>query len=219
MSGWQRFTQQWMQVWKRQSSLGRAVIGGAAAACLLAIAWVGYWSSQSNYAVLLSGLQPDDAAAITQKLEADRVPYEISSGGTTILVPADRVLKIRMSLTVAGLPQGAGKGFELFDAMSMGTTPFVQNLNYVRATQGELARTIMQLEPVAHARVHLVQSDPTPFVREEKPVTASVFVKTKPGQTLSRKTTAGIVAFLACSVKGLAPDNVTVLDSEGHVLS
>lgn len=219
MGVWQRFSQQWLQVWTRLSPMGRVVFSGAGASFVVLIVWVGFWASTTNYAVLFSGLQPEDAAAIAQKLDADRIPYELSGGGTTVLVPAEQVLKIRMSLAVAGLPQGAGKGFELFDEMSMGATPFVQNLNYVRAIQGELARTIMQLEPVAHARVHIVQPDPTPFVREEKPVTASVVIRTKAGQTLSRGATSGVVALVAGSVKGLTSDNVTVLDSEGRVLS
>jgi flagellar M-ring protein FliF len=219
MGVWQRFAQQWTQVWRRLSPMGRVTFSGAAAAFLVLIVWVGFWASTTNYAVLFSGLQPEDAAAIAQKLDADRIPYEVSGGGTTLLVPAERVLKVRMNLAMAGLPQGAGKGFELFDQMSMGATPFVQNLSYVRAIQGELARTIMQLEPVAHARVHIVQPDPTPFVRDEKPVTASVVIRTKAGQSLSRAATAGIVALVAGSVKGLTADNVTVLDSEGRVLS
>ncbi len=219
MSAWQRFTQEWSQVWKRLSPTGRVAFSGAGAVSLALIVWVGFWASTTKYAVLISGLRPEDAAAIAQKLDADRVPYELSGNGTTVLVPAERVLKVRMGLAVAGLPQGAGKGFELFDEMSMGTTPFVQNMNYVRAIQGELARTIMQLEPVAHARVHIVQPDPTPFVREEKPVTASVVIRTKAGQTLTRGATAGIVALVAGSVKGLTPNNVAVLDSEGRVLS
>ena len=219
MAGWERFAQQCMLVWKRLSPMGRVAFSGAASAFLVLIVWVGFWASATNYAVLFSGLQPEDAAGIAQKLDADRIPYELSNGGTTVMVPAERVLKIRMSLAMAGLPQGAGKGFELFDQMSMGTTPFVQNLNYVRASQGELTRTIMQLEPVAHARVHIVQPDPSPFIRDDKPVTASVWIRTKAGRTLTREFAAGIAAFMAGSVKGLTPDNVTVLDSQGRVLS
>lgn len=219
MSGWKQFAQQWSQVWKRLSPMGRVAFSAAGASFLVLLVWVAFWSSTTNYAVLFSGLQTEDAAAIAQKLDADRIPYELSAGGTTVLVPAERVLKTRMSLAVAGLPQGAGKGFELFDQMSMGATPFVQSLSYVRAIQGELARTIMTLDPVAHARVHIVQPDPSPFIRDEKPVTASVVIRTKAGQSLSRGATVGIVALVAGSVKGLTPDNVTVLDSDGRVLS
>ncbi len=217
MGGWQRFMQQWSQVWVRLSPKGRVAFGGAGAAFLVLIVWVGFWASTTNYAVLFNGLQPEDTAAISQKLDADRIPYELAGDGATILVPVDRVLKTRMSLNIAGLPQGAGKGFEIFDSMSMGTTPFVQNLYYVRATQGELTRTIMQLDAVGLARVHIVQSDPSPFIRDEKPVTASVWIRTKPSHKLTHDVTSGIVAFMAGSVKGLTPENVTVIDSKGHV--
>ena len=207
------------QFWNNLKPVTKAIYGGTAVVLMGIVAAVGYWSSRTQYAVLFSKLPSEDAAAIVQKLDADHTSYKLSTDGTSILVPTDKVQNIRMNLAVAGLPQGAGKGYELFDTMSMGATPFVQNMNFVRAIQGELARTIMQLEPVASARVHIVQPDPTPFVREEKPVTASVVIKTKPGASLSRAATAGIVALTASSVKGLLPENVTVLDSDGRVLS
>ncbi len=210
---------QFQQFWSNLSSGMKTVYGGIAAAFLFLVSGVGYWSSQTQYAVLYSKLQTEDAAAIVQKLDSDRTTYKLTADGTTILVPTEKVHNIRMNLTVAGLPQGAGKGYELFDTMSMGATPFVQNMNYVRAIQGELARTIMQLEPVAQARVHIQQSEPTPFVREEKPVTASVMIKTKPGMSLSRSATAGIVMLISGSVKGLTAENVSVIDTDGHVLS
>ncbi len=213
------FLQQIQQLWARQTFMGRVILGGAASLLALVVVGVGFWANQTNYAVLYSGLPTEEAAAITQKLDADRTTYKLSSDGTTILVPTDRVQKTRMSLAVAGLMKGSEKGFEIFDTMSVGTTPFVQNMNYGRAIQGELAKTIMTLDPVAHARVHIVQPDPSPFVREDKPVTASVVIKTRPGATLSRSATQGIVALVAGSVKGLATENVTVLDTEGRVLS
>lgn len=213
------FFQQMQQLWGRQSVMGRVILGGTAALLTLVVLGVGIWANQTNYAVLYSGLPTEEAAAITQKLDADRINYKLSTDGGTILVPTDRVQKTRMTLAVAGLTKGSEKGFEIFDTMSVGATPFVQNMNYGRAIQGELAKTIMTLEPVAHARVHIVQPDPSPFVREDKPVTASVVIKTHPGASLSRSATQGIVALVAGSVKGLATENVTVLDTEGRVLS
>lgn len=210
---------QFRQFWDNLKPVTKAIYGATVGILLAIAAGVGYWSSRTQYAVLYSKLPPEDAAAIVQKLDADRVTHKLSTDGTSILVPTDKAAGIRMNLAVAGLPQGAGKGYELFDNMTLGATPFVQNMNYVRAIQGELARTIMQLEPVQSARVHIVQPESTPFVREEKPVKASVFIKTKPGASLSRAATAGIVALTASSVKGLTTDNVTVLDSDGRVLS
>lgn len=213
------FIQQIQQLWARQGFMGRMVLGGATIVLTLVVVAVGFLANQTSYAVLYSGLPMEEAAAITQKLDADRTVYKLSTDGTTILVPTERVQKTRMSLAVAGLLRGSEKGYEIFDSMSMGTTPFVQNMNYVRAIQGELARTIMTLDPVSQARVHIVQPEPSPFVREEKPVTASVVIKTRPGASLSRPATQGIVALVAGSVKGLTTDNVTVLDTDGRVLS
>lgn len=208
------------QFWTNLSTTAKALYGGVAAILLAVVGGVGYWSSQTQYAVLFANLPNDVAGNIVQKLDVDKVSHKVSSDGTTILVPTDKVQKLRMNLAVAGIsPGGAGQGYELFDKMSMGTTPFVQNINFVRAIQGELERTIMQLDPVAHARVHIVQPDPTPFVREEKPVTASVIIRTKPGTSLNRAATAGIVKLTAGAVKGLTAENVTVIDSDGRVLS
>lgn len=213
------FFQQIQQLWARQGFLGKMVLGGATVTLLIVVVGVGFWANYTSYAVLFSGLPTEEAAAITQKLDADRTIYKLSSDGTTILVPADRVQKTRMGLAVAGLLQGTEKGFEIFDTMNFGATPFVQNMNYVRAIQGELAKTIMTLDVVQHARVHLVQPESSPFIRDEKPTTASVVIKTRPGVQLSRAITQGIVALVAGSVKGLSTENVTVLDTEGRVLS
>lgn len=213
------FLQQIQQLWNRQSFLGRLVLGGATAVLVLIVAGVGFWSSQTSYAVLYSGLPMEEAAAITHKLDADRITYKLSSDGTTILVPSEGVQKTRMNLAVAGLLKGNEKGFEIIDSLPMGATPFIQDVNYSRALQGELARTIMTLDSVAHARVHIVQPDSNPFVRDEKPVTASVVLKMRPGASLSRPAVHGMVALVAASVKGLTSDNVTILDTEGRMLS
>lgn len=213
------FLQQIQQLWNRQSFLGRLVLGGATAVLVLIVAGVGFWSSQTSYAVLYSGLPMEEAAAITHRLDADRVTYKLSSDGATILVPTEGVQKTRMNLAVAGLLKGNEKGFELIDSLPMGATPFIQDVNYSRALQGELARTIMTLDSVAHARVHIVQPDSNPFVRDEKPVTASVVLKMRPGASLSRPAVQGMVALVAASVKGLTSDNVTIVDTEGRMLS
>lgn len=199
--------------------MGKVTLGGATGVLALVVGAVGYWATQTNYAVLYSGLPTNEAAAITQKLDSDRIAYKLSSDGTTIFVPLENVQKTRMNLAVAGLLNGSEKGYELFDSMSMGATPFIQNMNYVRAIQGELAKTIMTLEPISQARVHIVQPEPNVFVREEKPVTASVVIKIRPAASLGRSATQGIVALVAGSVKGLTTDNVTVLDTDGRILS
>lgn len=213
------FFQQIQQLWARQNLMGRVVLGGATAVLLLVVLGVGFWSTQTSYAVLYSGLTIEDAGAITRKLDQDRITYKLSSDGTSILVPTEAVFKTRMNLAVAGLLKGSEKGLEQLDSLPLGATPFQQNVAYERALQGELTRTIMTLEPVSHARVHIVHPDASPFIRDEKPVTASVVLKMKPGASLSRAATQGVVALVAASIKGLTTENVTVLDTEGRMLS
>lgn len=207
------------QFWTNLSISAKWIYGATAIVLLAVVVGVGMWSTHTDYAVLISGLQPDEAGEITKKLDADRVSYKFSNDGTTILVPTEKRLKTRMNLSVAGIMPGKGKGYEIFDSLPMGTTPFVQNLNLTRAQETELMRTIMQLDPIAQARVHIAQTEDTPFAREQKPVTASVAVKTKPGMTLDRRSVEGIVRLVAASVKGLSPEHVLVVDFEGRVLS
>lgn len=207
------------QFWMNLSTVAKVAYGFAAVLLVTAVTGVGYWSTQEQYAILFAKLPPEDASAIVEKLKADQISHKLSLDGTTISVPVDKVPGTRMNMIAAGLPQSGGKGWELFDSMSMGTTPFVQEMNYNRAMQGELQRSIMKLDPVAEARVHITQPDKTPFVRDEKPVTASIVIKTKPGMVLNRAATNAIVKLTAGSVKGLTADNVTVVDTEGRVLS
>ncbi|MCY2989693.1 MAG: flagellar basal-body MS-ring/collar protein FliF [Planctomycetota bacterium] len=219
MEFFRQLASQLKQFWARLSVGARALFGLITGLCLVAIMGVGIWAFQPEYAVLFSGLPVEDVAAITSKLDAERVPYQLSGGGTTILVPAARVQKSRMDVAVSGLANGPGKGWELFEQTQFGMTPFQQNVTYQRALQTELARTIAQLEQVESARVHIVQPDDTPFVREKQPVTASIVIKPKRGATLSRKHTEAMVALVAGSVKGLTPEHVTVLDTQSRVLS
>ena len=208
------------QFWSNLTPLAKALYGGIAGVMAIVIAGVGYWSTQTNYAVMYSGLAPEVSAQIVKKLDADRVSYRLENDGTTILVPNDKMLKTKMNLAVDGLPSGgSSKGYELFDSMSMGTTPFVQGVTLNRAKEGEIAKTIKALEPIADARVHIVQPEQSTFIRDEKPVTASIYVKTKPGMTLSRQAIAGIQVIAANGLKGLTTDNVSVINSEGTVLS
>jgi len=207
------------QSWRQMSMarrFGLLVVAVIAAAVLVA---TGIWVTQPDYRLLYSGLAPEDAGAITSKLQSMGVPYKLEAGGTTILAPASKVHQLRLDLAMEGLPGKGGKGFELFDETSLGATPFTQHVNYLRALQAELARSIMQIDAVAFARVHIVRPEPSPFVRDQKPTTASVVVRLKPGMALNRGVASGIVAFVARSVEGLQPENVTVLDTNGRVLS
>ena len=199
----------------RPRRIALLVLSGVCAAAILA---VGFYAFQTDYQILYSGLSPEDAGAITAKLQAQSVPFRLNANGTTILVPAERLHQLRLDLAVEGVPS-KGKGFELFDEMNVGMTPFQQHVALDRALQAELARTIMQVDPVVQARVHLVRPEPTPFVREQKPATASVILKLRPGAVLSRSAAQGIIALVSRSVEGLAPEQVTLVDTSGRILS
>src|SRR5262249_55982815 len=139
--------------------------------------------------------------------------------GSTVLVPEEQLPKARLGLAVEGLPAKGGKGFDLLDHVSLGTPPFLQHVNYVRALQGELARTIMQVESVTSARVHIVRPEPSPSLRPQKPTTASVMLRLNPGASLHRRVSAGITALVARAVEGLTPENVTLMDANGRLLT
>jgi len=178
-----------------------------------------FWNSQPDYQVLFSNLSQEDAGEMTNKLKEKKIPFQLTSSGTTLLVPRDRVYDLRLSLAAEGLPKGGGVGFEVFDRTNLGTTDFVQKLNYQRALQGELSRTIKQIREVEQARVHIVTPKESLFVEEQRKPTASVFVKTRSGMSLGVSQVEGIVHLVASAVEGLEPGYITVLDTSGKILS
>lgn len=176
-------------------------------------------SGKSTYAVAYSGLSPDDAAAIVARLSEQAIPYEVGAGESVIKVPADRVHEVRLDMAGAGLPAGGAVGFELFDSTNLGMTDFTQQLNYRRALEGELARTIASLDAVEQARVHIVIPQPTIYSELEKPPTASVLLKLKGVQRLSEANILGIAHLVSTGVEGLLPENITIVDTKGNVLN
>ncbi len=169
--------------------------------------------------VLFSQLDSEDTRAIIQELGKQGVTYEMGDGGSTVKVPAERVHQLRLQLASAGLPESAGVGFEIFDRAGLGVTPFTQQMNYRRALQGELARTISQISQVDRVRVHLVIPEKRLFASEQKPAQAAVVLTLKRGNPLGGKQVQGIVHLVASSVEGLEPSQVTVVDNHGEVLS
>jgi flagellar M-ring protein FliF len=192
------------------------LILGAAIAALAA----GYmWSQEPDMQVLFSHLTPEDAGAIVTKLKEQKIPYSVEGNGGTILVPSDKVHELRLLLASQSLPQGGGVGFEIFDRTSVGMTDFVQKLNYRRALQGELARTIGQLSEVERARVHLVVPERSLFADQRERPRASVVLTLRGGRALVAGQIQGIAHLVASSVEGLQPPDVTVVDSHGQILS
>jgi flagellar M-ring protein FliF len=178
-----------------------------------------YWNNRPDYQVLFSNLSQEDGGEILAKLKEKKIQYQLTNNGTTILISQDQVYDTRITLAADGLPKGGGVGFEVFDRTNLGTTDFVQKLNYQRALQGELSRTIKQIKEVEQARVHIVTPKESLFVEEQKKPTASVFIKTRSGMTLGAPQVEGIVHLVASAIEGLEPGNITVVDTSGKILS
>ena len=189
------------------------------AAVLIGTGALAWWVQQPQYRVLYSGLGGSDAAAVIEYLKSEKIPYRVSEGAGNIEVAAGRLYETRMALAGRGIPQGGGVGFEIFDKQTLGMTDFVQRLNYQRALQGELARSIAELDTVEAARVHLAMPERSLFVAEERRPSASVVLKLRPGRTLASEQISGVVHLVAASVEGLQPSDVTVVDVNGKVLS
>lgn len=179
-------------------------------------AWI---VNQEDYRVLFSNLSNTDAATISTKLKEKKIPYQISASGDVISVPANKVSELRMELAAAGIPQGGGVGFEIFDTKSFGTTDFEKQLNYRRALQGELARTINSLDEIQQSRVHIVIPRESLFVEQQKKTTASVTIRLKQGKKLKTPQIDGIAHLVASSVEGLSAADVMIIDSQGNILS
>jgi len=197
----------------------RLILLALAAAGVLALGFLFFVQGHSDYGVLFTNLTQDDAGAIVTKLKEKKTPYRIENGGTAILVPKSDMYELRLLLASEGLPKGGGVGFEIFDRQNLGVTDFVQRLNYQRALQGELARTIAGMPAILEARVHVVTPKESLFLEDQKKPTASVAVKLRPGRTLSPAQVDGIVNLVASAVPGLNPGQITVVDLNGRILS
>lgn len=169
---------------------------------------------------LYGELNATDSAAIAQRLDGMGVPYTVDQTGSQIAVPAADVGRLRMSLAAEGLPSGGSVGYELFDkSAGFGTTAFVQNINQVRALEGELARTIGTLAPIRNARIHLVLPKRELFSRETTEATASVFLQLRPGASLDRQQVLAIQHLVAAAVPQLKPNLVSIVDDQGTLLA
>ncbi|MDA8090837.1 MAG: flagellar basal-body MS-ring/collar protein FliF [Nitrospiraceae bacterium] len=198
---------------KKQASLAAAVVL-VIASLVFSVSWL----EKTNYSLLYSNLTDEDAGLIMQKLDAQKIPYKATAAG--LMVPSDQVSILRLKLAAEGLPQNGGVGFEIFDKNNFSTTDFVQKVDYKRALQGELARTIMAISGIQMCKVQLVIPDNSDFMleKQDKP-RASVLVKLSPGMSLSRGQVMGIVHLVASSVEGLDPKDISVVDSQGYILN
>jgi len=176
--------------------------------------------STSPLALLYTELDQHDSAAIAQKLDALKIPYQVDTSGSLIRVPSNQVGKIRMLMAADGLPKGGSIGYEIFDQKeSFGTTSFVQNINHLRALEGELARTISSMDPIQNARVHLVLPQRELFSHSTQTATASIFLKMRNGSVLTREQIASIQHLIAAAVAQLQPSQVSIVDDRGNLLA
>ncbi|UYU30626.1 flagellar basal-body MS-ring/collar protein FliF [Siccibacter colletis] len=190
----------------------------AAAAVAIVIALV-LWAKTPDYRTLYSNLTDQDGGAIVTQLTQMNIPYRFSDNGSAIMVPADKVHELRLRLAGQGLPKGGAVGFELLDQEKFGISQFSEQVNYQRALEGELARTIETLGPVKSARVHLAMPKPSLFVREQKSPSASVTLNLEPGRALDEGQISAVVHMVSSAVAGLPPGNVTLVDQGGHLLT
>jgi flagellar M-ring protein FliF len=192
------------------------VLATAGVIAIVSAAWL--WSSSPSYSVLFTNLSDRDGGAVIAQLSQMNVPYRNADGGT-ILVPGDKVHEARLKLASQGLPKGSIVGFEIMESQKFGLTQFQEQLNYQRGLEGELARSIQTLAPVASARVHLALPKNSGFLRDHQAPTASVLVELHPGKTLDRAQVAGVVHLVASSVPELTTKNVSVVDQHGTLLA
>ncbi|MGO9011498.1 MAG: flagellar basal-body MS-ring/collar protein FliF [Bryobacteraceae bacterium] len=187
----------------------------AVAASLYALV---HWQKEADFKPLFTDLAPEDAGAIVQKLKESGVEYRLPESGGAVLVPSARLAELRLTMATMGLPRSGRIGFELFDKANLGATEFTEHVNYRRALEGELERSIICLAEVEQARVHITFPKESVFLDSQEPAKASVLVKIRPGAHLAAENVQAIDHLVASAVEGLAPDAVSVLDMNGNLL-
>ena len=192
-----------------------------AAAVLVAGALVAFtrWRREQDFRPLYTNMAAEDAGAVVQKLRESGTEFRLSEDGTTVLAPSEKVAELRLQMATSGLPRSGRAGFELFDKTNFGVTDFAEHINFRRALEGELERSVMALAEVESARVHLTFSKDSVFLESQQPAKASVLVKLKPGARLAPANVLAVCHLVASAVEGLAPEAVSVLDMNGNLLN
>src|SRR6202167_4139238 len=178
-----------------------------------------HYRHEGDFRPLYSAMAPEDAALVVQKLKESGVDYRLAENGATVMVASARLADSRLTLAAAGLPKSGRIGFELFDKTNFGATELVEHINYQRALEGELERSIMSMAEVLQARVHLTFPKESVFLDQQQPAKASVMVKLRPGARISPQNVVAITNLIASAVEGLNPSGVAVLDVDGNLLS
>ena len=213
------FLQKINAVWQKVSPVERALLVAIVLIFVSAGALLTYWVRTPDMRMLYQELAPEEAGKIAEKISEKGIAYELRNGGTSIYAPKEKVYQLRLDMAKEGLPVGGQGGYKIFDNEKIGVSPFVQSVNLKRALQEELAKSIQMIDGVDHARVHIVSSKQTLFTAEAGRTTASVVLRLKPGYKLSALNITAITHLVSGSVEGLRSENVTLVDSQGRLLS
>ena len=197
----------------------KITIAAVAVAVIGGLAGLSKWSKERDFKPLLTNLSAEDAGQAIARLRESGVEYRLSDNGSTILAPSAKIAELRLQLAAAGLPKSGRIGFELFDRNNFGATDFTEQVNYRRALEGELERSVASLAEVEQARVHLTFPKESIYTESRQPAKASVLVKLRPGARLSSQNVQAICNLTASAVEGLAPEFVSVLDMQGNLLN
>jgi len=213
------FIQKIRMIWQKISLVQQALLIAVVLTLIIIISLLVHWARKPDMKMLYQGLDPEEASKITDKISEKGVVYELRNGGSSIYVPKEQVYQLRLDMAREGMPSGQQSGYKIFDKEKIGISPFVQNVNLKRALQDELAKSIQMIDVVVYARVHIVSSEQTLFTPEAGKTSASVVLRLRPGYRISALNVAAITNLVASSTEGLTPDNVTVIDSQGNLLS
>ena len=207
------------EVWTNLNKRARLVIIVGVISVLVGLILLITLGRDTEYQVLFSQLEPQDANEIVENLEEDGIPYQLTDGGTTIQVPEDYLHQTRLRMAGEGLPGQGMVGFEVFDESQFGTTDFERQINYYRALGGELSRSIQSMAAIDFARVQVSAPEDSLFIEDQEPAKASVLLEQAPGVSLSDSQVRAISNLVASGVQGLDPENVTIVDSSGALLT
>ncbi|OGF98053.1 MAG: flagellar M-ring protein FliF [Candidatus Glassbacteria bacterium RIFCSPLOWO2_12_FULL_58_11] len=215
----QNFLTQAREIWGRLSPNQRFAMVGVTFITIVGMIAMLIWVQRPKYDVLFSGLDEDDSNNILVELKSNKIPYQVEQNGMVILIPSNDIPETRLTLAGKGLPRTAGVGYEIFDKVNLGVTDFVQKINYRRALEGELSRSIETIRNVDKARVHIVIPEERLFTEDQQKPSASVMLKLRPSTKLDEKQILGVTHLVASSIEGLQPENITIVDSYGNMLS
>lgn len=213
------FLQNINAVWQKIGVVQRAMLVGIVMACIITGGLLTKWATKPDMQLLFGGVSPEEAGKMVDKISETEIPYQLRSGGTSIYVPREHVNTLRLKLAKEGLPQGGQDGYKIFDNEKIGVSPLVQQINYNRAVQDELAKTIQMIDGVTFARVHLVRPEQSMFTTDPQKATASVILRLKPGWNISPASVVSITNLVSGAIDGLSSNDVTVVNSQGALLT